>query len=172
PAGCTPLFSRSLPLERTSNADCEVDILRRFIGPGIRKCRHEPGSHVLLLAGSLLRAPPNQDVRFGRLFKSALLKELLPFVLGVIAQGPVDREVAAPAEVFSVWAILVRHIDLRPVRVKRSIDDTPYLLPSGVLTDPAHVKRTDFTHPLHRYLLPHHRSQQNRIRTRCISTTG
>src|SRR5690606_14881917 len=167
-----PLFSLVLPLERTSNANGEADVLRRFIRSGIRKRRHEPGSHVLLLAGSLLRAPPDQDVRFGRLLKSALLEELLPFVLGVIAQGPVDGEVAATAEIFSVRAVLVRHIDLRPVRVKRSIDDAPDLLPSGVLTDPAHVKRTDFTHPLHRYLLLHQFSQRNCTRTHCISTTG
>src|SRR5690606_16907434 len=150
-----PLFSLVLPLERTSNTNCEADVLRRFIRPGIRKRRHEPRSHVLLLADSLLRAPPDHDVRLGRLLKSALLEELLPFVLGVIAQGPVDREVAAPTEVFSVWAVLVRHIDLRPVRVKRSIDDAPNPFPFGGLTDPAHVKRTDLTHPLHCYPLPH-----------------
>src|SRR5690606_15049859 len=166
-----PLFSLVLPLERTSNANGEADVLRRFIRSGIRKRRHEPRSHVLLLARSHLRTPPDQDVRFGRLFKSALFEELLPFVLRVIAQGPVDREVAAPAEVFSVWAVLIRHIDLRPVRVKRSIDDTPDPFPFRGLTDPAHVERTDFTHPLHCYLLPHH-SQRNRIRTRCIPTTG
>src|SRR5690606_41056965 len=79
-----PLCSLVLPLDRASNANSEIDVLRRFIGAGIRKCRHEPGSHVLLLAGSLLRAPPDHDVRLGRLLKSALLEELLPFVLGVI----------------------------------------------------------------------------------------
>src|SRR5690606_26841407 len=104
-----PLFSLVLPLERTSNANGEADVLRRFIRSSIRKRRHEPRSHVLLLAGSHLRAPPDHDVRFGRLLKSALLEELLPFVLWVIAQGPVDREVAATAEIFVVYAIRVRH---------------------------------------------------------------
>src|SRR5690606_1846493 len=135
-----PLFSLVLPLERTSNANCEADVLRRLIRSGVRKRSHEPGSHVLFLADSLLRAPADHDVRLGRLLKSALLEELLPFVLGVITQSPIDREVAAPAEVFSIWAVLVRHIDLRPVRVKRSIDDAPNPFPFRGLTDPAHVE--------------------------------
>src|SRR5690606_8069667 len=135
-----PLFSLVLPLERTSNANCEADVLRRLIRSGIRKRRHEPRSHVLFLVGPLLRAPPDHDVRLGRLLKSTLLEELLPFVLGVITQSPVDREVAATAEIFSVRAVLVRHIDLRPVRVKRSIDDAPNPFPFRGLTDPAHVE--------------------------------
>src|SRR5690606_3085711 len=135
-----PLFSLVLPLERTSNADGEADVLRRFIRSGIRKRRHEPWSHVRFLVGPRLRTPADHDVRLGRLLKSALLEERLPFVLGVIAQGPVDREVAAPAEVFRVWAVLVRHIDLRPVRGKRSIDDAPNPFPIRGLSAPAHVE--------------------------------